>query len=65
MEKEHEYICPKCGGKVSYSGFNGNLFCWGKCSHYLDKEEIEQLHCANQQTIDFVKECYKIMGLES
>ena len=35
------YKCPKCGGDIRASGFSGNLFCWGKCYHYLNDEEIK------------------------
>jgi hypothetical protein len=28
------YKCPICGGEVKPSGFNGELFCWGKCYTY-------------------------------
>ena len=34
--------CPKCGGSIKLSGFNGHLFCWGKCYHYLNDEEIKE-----------------------
>jgi len=37
------YKCPKCDGEIKPSGFTGRLFCWGKCYHYLSKQEIENL----------------------
>ena len=42
-QKNGEWVCPKCGGKIKASGFTGNLFCWGKCYHYLSKNEVAEL----------------------
>lgn len=33
--------CTICDGEIKPSGFNGNLFCWGKCYHYLSDQEIK------------------------
>ncbi len=35
--------CPVCGGDIKSSGFNGNLFCWGKCYCYLKSKKFKEL----------------------
>jgi len=47
-----DFKCPKCGGSIKPSGFNGHLFCWGKCYHYLSDDEIKEAKEAAQQVTE-------------
>ena len=35
--------CPVCGGEIKPSGFNGELFCWGKCYCYTSSTKYHEL----------------------
>ncbi len=39
----HGDKCPICGDKIIASGFNGELFCWGKCYCYVGSEKYQGL----------------------